>query len=156
MITIRRANQEDRQSIWYVHTKAIKKVCKTDYTEKELLTWLGLLTPSRYKKAIENKAVFVADNGDAILGFGQLDQHNGRIENLFVSPDYIGQGIGKKILQTLENEARDSGSNVLRLTSTLNAVPFYETAGYKSQRQSKYLLPFGMVACVYMAKKLNP
>jgi len=43
-----------------------------------------------------------------------------------------GQGVGWRLLCTLEERARAYGLKSLRLTSSLNAVSFYERAGFKS------------------------
>ena len=153
MITIRRATRQDRDSIWRVHIQAIKEICKSHYTKDETLAWSKLLKPGRYDKAIDSKALFVADDDDSIVGFGHLE--NGRIEALYVSPKYVGIGVGKKILQTLEHVAEQSGSKIVHVSSTLNAVSFYERAGYRSQGHSKYLLPPRLVTCILMAKELS-
>ena len=155
MITIRRATRQDRDSIWCVHIQAIKEICKSHYTKDETQAWSKLLKPGRYEKAIDSKALFVADDDDSIVGFGHLDLENGRIEALYVSPKYVGIGVGKKILQTLEHVAEQSGSKIVHVSSTLNAVPFYKRAGYRSQGHSKYLLPPRLVTCILMAKELS-
>jgi GNAT superfamily N-acetyltransferase len=154
MITIRRAKQEDKESIWRVHIRAIKEICKSHYSEDELQAWSGVLKPWRYKEAIRSKTFFVAVDDDNIVGFGQLDQENSRIEGLYVRPDYAKRGVGMKILLTLEGVAKKS-SLLIHLKSTLNAITFYENAGYTSTRQSQDLLPGGMVACIHMVKRLT-
>ena len=154
MITIRRATPQDRDAIWHVQTRAIEEVCKSHYAKEELQAWSNILKPERYKKAIASNACFVAEDGDRIVGFGHLAQKKGRIEDLYVSPQYVGLGIGKTILQVLEREAEESGLKVLHLSATLNAVPFYERAGYRSQHHSKHLLPSGLVTCILMIKEL--
>jgi len=156
MITVRRAKQEDRESIWRVHIRAIKEVCKSHYSENDLDAWSGVLKPSRYTADISNKTFLVAEDNDVIVGFGQLNQENGKVEGMYVCPDYIMRGVGRKILHALENVAKDSGLTSLHLWASLNALPFYKNAGFIAKQQTKYLLPFGMVACVYMSKKLTP
>lgn len=155
MITIRSATRQDRDSIWRVHIQAIKEICKSHYTKDEIKAWSELIKPGRYGEAIDSKALFVADDDDSIVGFGHLELESGRIEALYVSPKYVGIGIGKKILQTLEHEAEQSGSKIVHVSSTLNAVPFYERAGYRSQGHSKHLLPPRLVTCILMVKKLS-
>jgi ribosomal protein S18 acetylase RimI-like enzyme len=155
MLVIRRAKQEDKKSMWNVQVNSIKEICKSHYTQNELRAWLGLLKPGRYKETIESKAVFVAIDGDAIVGFGQLDQENGHIEDLYVRPDHAKRGVGMKILLALEDVAKKSGSLLLHGNSTLNAIRFYEKAGYRVTRQKKYLLPNDMVACIHIVKKLS-
>jgi N-acetylglutamate synthase-like GNAT family acetyltransferase len=49
-----------------------------------------------------------------------------------VSPDVKGRGVGWRLLCTLEERARAYGLESLHLTSSLNAVSFYERAGFKA------------------------
>jgi len=154
-ITIRRAKQEDRGAIWHVHTRAIREVCKSHYSERELQIWTEVLKPDRYTEQIRKGPFYVAVEGGSIIGFGNLNQKSGEIEALYVAPDHVGRGVGMRILQALENVALDSGLKLLRLSSSLNAVRFYETAGYKPQRQKRWLLPSEMVVCVTMIKELT-
>ena len=154
MITIRKAKQEDRESIWRVHIRAIKEVCKSHYSENELEAWTGVLKPSRYTADIGNRTFLVAKDRENIVGFGRLNLENGKIEAVYVCPDHNRQGIGRKILNALERAAQDSNLATLYLWAALNAIPFYRSQGYTEQGQKKYLLPFGRVACIYMVKNL--
>lgn len=155
MITIRRARLEDSASICCVHIRAIREVCKSHYSEKELEAWAAVIRPARYEEAIKKGAFFVAVEGERIIGFGNLNQERGEIEAVYVDPDHVRRGVGMEILQNLEDVARDSGLTSLRLIASLNAVPFYQNGGFKSEQQTKYLLPFEMVACVPMVKELG-
>jgi len=155
-ITIRRARQEDRGAIWHVHTRAIREVCKSHYSDRDLQVWTDFLKPGRYEEPIRKGPFYVAVEGGSIIGFGSLNQKSGEIEALYVAPDHVGRGVGMSILKALENVALDSGLKFLCLSSSLNAVRFYEMAGYKRQKQERCLLPFEMVVCVPMTKELNP
>lgn len=153
-ITIRRARQEDKGALWHIHTRAIREVCKSHYSERELKSWTDVLKPARYEKPINNGPFYVAVESGSIIGFGNLNQKSGEIESLYVDPDYVGRGVGKRILEALENAAVGSGLKLLHLSSSLNAVKFYEMAGYQRQKQKRCLLPFEMVICVPMSKEL--
>ena len=61
----------------------------------------------------------------------------------------------EKILHALESVAQESDLTSLHLWASLNAIPFYKSAGYTALQQTKYLLPFSMVAQVCMVKKLT-
>jgi GNAT superfamily N-acetyltransferase len=154
MITIRRAKQEDRESIWTIHTRAIKELCAGHYHRDELQSWSEVLKPIRYQTAISSGIFFVAVEEDHIVGFGHLSQKSGDVEAVYVSPDHSRHGIGRRLLDVLEGEGRKSGLSSLQLWATLNAVPFYQSAGYQSQELEKYLLASGRVTCVYMTKEL--
>ena len=153
MVNVRKAKQEDKESIWNIHIQSIKGMCNNHYSQDELQTWIRLLKPERYEKSIESKTLFVAVDGDIIIGFGQLDQENSRIEDLYVRPDFAKRGVGVKILLALENVAKELGLRLLHLNSTLNAITFYEKAGYTSNRQVKYLLPNDRIGCIRMVKR---
>ena len=51
------------------------------------------------------------------------------IENLWVLPDLIGKGIGKKLFLHALELARQRGYKTLRLEADPNAVGFYEKMG---------------------------
>ena len=154
MITIRRATQRDRESIWNVHIRAIQEVCESHYSQKEIENWSEALKPTRYDEPIKRGAFFVAVDDNVIVGFGNLNQYSGEIEAVYVAPEYVRRGVGREILKALESVAREVGLTILYLSSSLNAVQFYENAGYRRQKQKRYLLPCEMVACLPMAKEL--
>jgi putative acetyltransferase len=74
---------------------------------------------------------------------------------MYVCPDHIRRGVGRKLLHALESVAQESDLTLLHLWASLNAIPFYKSAGYTAQQQISYLLPFSMVARVRMVKKLT-
>jgi GNAT superfamily N-acetyltransferase len=143
------------RSLLRIQIRAIREICSSHYTKEEIRAWSEVLKPGRYKKAISTGAFFVAVNGEAIVGFSNLNLQSGLVEAVYVDPEYVGLGAGMKLLQSLENVASNSGLNLLHLSASLNAVAFYERAGYKSLNHTRHLLPFGMVACVPMFKELS-
>jgi ribosomal protein S18 acetylase RimI-like enzyme len=65
--------------------------------------------------------------------------------------------VGLKLLQKLEGRGRSLGLEALHLNASLNAVGFYQRAGYVAQEESKYLLASGIeIRCVPMVKALGP
>jgi GNAT superfamily N-acetyltransferase len=154
MIIIRRAQQKDGESILQVDLRAIKEIGNSHYFQEEVHVWSNALKPGRYQKAVSRGPFFVAVAGDTIIGFSNLNPESGEVEAVCVDPDYIGLGVGMKLLQALEGVARATGLIFLHLSATLNAVPFYESAGYRPQNHTRYLSPFGRVAVIPMGKRL--
>jgi ribosomal protein S18 acetylase RimI-like enzyme len=132
MLTIRRARQEDKEAIWRVHGRAIRETCAGHYPREVVEIWAGRLRPEKYAEAIDKYEFFVAEEGGVVVGFGELGPEAGAIQGLYVSPEVKGRGVGWKLLCTLERRARAYGLKSLRLTSSLNAVPFYERAGFRA------------------------
>ncbi len=91
-----------------------------------------------------------------IVGFGVLTRRAAEIEAVYVNPEAARRGIGLEILRKLEERASARGLRQLRLNASLNAVPFYERAGYVAQERSKYRLLTGVeIACVPMMKAMT-
>jgi putative acetyltransferase len=157
MFTIRKAKQEDKESVWRVHVKAIRETCVSHYSQEVIQIWAGRLQPEKYEEAIRGNEFFVAEENGAVVGFGELDQIGEEIAGLYVSPEVAGRGVGQKLLCTLEEKARAFGLKSLRLTSSLNAVSFYERAGFKSLGElTKTLSPGVERTSVRMIKELLP
>jgi putative acetyltransferase len=155
MLTIRRATQEDKEAVWRVHGSAIRGTCAGHYSQEVIQIWAGRLRPEKYAEAIDRNDFFVAEEGGVVVGFGELGREEGAIQGLYVSPDVKGRGVGRKLLSTLEERARAYGLESLSLTSSLNAVPFYERAGFKAVEELTETIGPGVErASVRMFKEL--
>jgi ribosomal protein S18 acetylase RimI-like enzyme len=75
------------------------------------------------------------------VGFYTLQEKNGNawIENLWVLPEYIGQGVGKRLFLHALPRSRAMGRLILQLEADPNALGFYEKMGmYKvGERRSE-------------------
>lgn len=153
MFIIRRARQEDCQSIARVHTAAVAGIRTLLYTPEELQSWAIPKKPESYEDSIRSKEFFVAEEDGMVTGFGVLNQESAEVEAVYVSPEVGRRGVGLELLRKLHERASAHGLTVLRLYASLNAVPFYKRAGYVAQEQSKYRLSTGVeIACVPMTK----
>ena len=156
MFTVRRAKEEDCEGIWRVHTRAIREIAKSHYSPEETEAWASPRKPEHYVKSICSKEFYVAEENGGIVGFGALNQESGEIEAVYVLPEVVRRGVGLKILRKLEERARGLGVKSLHLDSSLNATPFYESAGYEPQKESKHRLSSGVeIGCVLMKKELR-
>ncbi len=127
-IKLRPATTDDRHALWQVHTQAIRVSAACHYDAAQIEAWAGRLTPEGYRS---DPDVLVAEAEGSVVGFGKLDGQAGEIEALFVDPKFGRRGIGSQILQVLENMAKRQGLTALTLDASLNAVKFYERAGYR-------------------------
>jgi N-acetylglutamate synthase-like GNAT family acetyltransferase len=157
MLNIRRAVQEDKEAVWRVHGRAIRETCAGHYSREVIEIWAGRLRPEKYAEAIDRYDFFVAEEDGEVVGFGELGREAGAIQGLYVSPEVKGRGVGWKLLCALEERARAYGLKSLRLTSSLNAVPFYERAGFAAVEELKETIAPGVErASVRMFKELEP
>lgn len=157
MFTVRRAGEGDAEGIWRVHMRAIRDIAKSHYTPEEIEAWASPRNPAHYIESIRNKEFYVAEEDGAVIGFGALDHEENEIEAVYVSPEVVRRGVGSAILQRLEERALDLGLKSLKMDASLNAVPFYRSAGYESQKGMKHRLACGVeIGCMLMTKELSP
>lgn len=99
----------------------------------------------------------VAEDAGGIAGFGQLNRASGEVDAVYVLPERQGEGVGRALLRSLEGAARATGLKRLHLSATLNAVPFYKSAGYVGEGDTVHRLPTGVeLECLRMSKELAP
>lgn len=75
---------------------------------------------------------FVAESKGEILGYyalQRLSREEHELEALFVDPQSIGQGVGKKLIEHAKRYAQKDGARFLLIQGDLNATDFYHAAG---------------------------
>ncbi len=74
--------------------------------------------------------IFVAEDAGKIVGV--LRGRPDRLQSLFVDAAYHRQGIGRRLVERFEEEARRQGAAEIQCAATLYAVPFYRRMGYEN------------------------
>ncbi len=81
---------------------------------------------------ITNDFVVVAQIGDDVAALGCLSQkgQDGEIEDVFVAPECMGQGVGRALMAALIDRARTLGLRRLALDADPHAEAFYARMGF--------------------------
>jgi len=105
--------------------------------------------------ALKTEMVLVAEVNSMIIGV--LRGKAGRIQSLFVHGDYHLQGIGRNLLEQFELVRIMQGDKLIKVASTLSAVPFYTKLGFKKTTGIRPAWSFGGTGLLYQPmKKLLP
>jgi predicted GNAT family N-acyltransferase len=78
---------------------------------------------------------YVLSDGDDPVATARLrtvDADTGKAERVAVLPAYRGEGLGKRLMELLEAEARDCGLSEMRLHAQTTVEAFYATLGYET------------------------
>lgn len=81
-------------------------------------------------RVLQAQMIFVAETEQGEI-VGILRGRKDRLQSLFVRGDWHHQGIGSRLVQHFEQDCLALGGEVIKLSSTLYAVPFYQKVGYK-------------------------
>ena len=77
---------------------------------------------------LEKRIIFVAENGDEIIGYLSMDHEAGFVHALYVHPDARGEGLGKALLDAAR-QARPQGFELTVFEPNADALRFYTREG---------------------------
>ena len=156
-VTLRPALPADIAALWALRTVAVRVSCATHYAPEQIAAWTASPVPDGYAAMLAAGGGIVALQDGVLAGYAMLDADKQEVDAVFVDPARAGLGIGKRLLAALEQLARQRGMVRLRLSASLNAVPFYRAAGFVALREEAYAHPSGIsLASVAMEKELTP
>lgn len=132
-INIRKATKIDAEAISRLLVRLTEKhVCPTcDKSVHEAL--LNSMSPESVEKYLsENHFYMVAITpGGEIIGVAGI-RDNSHLYHLFVSDNYQGKGLSRKLWETVKNVALDNGNNgCFTVNSAVNAEGVYLKFGFK-------------------------
>lgn len=125
----------------------IVKIAKDEITIQRIIQLRYEVLRKPWQKPIDTASdeleqtsinAYIEQDGD-IIACGRLQnkgQDTGQIRFMAVSETQQGKGLGKLILQKLEQEAQQIGLTKIELQARENAVKFYEANGYTIKEKS--------------------
>jgi GNAT superfamily N-acetyltransferase len=84
----------------------------------------------------------VLERGGQIVATGTLTG-KGKITRVYVRPDLQGRGLGKRVMEHLEQHARATGRASVFLNASTVAKRFYESLGYRLREAKCHTLEDG-------------
>lgn len=133
MIELRSFRPEDADGVWQLHDAALEAAG----VHGGRGPWEADLDDVGATYLAAGGEFLVAHEGGTVIGMGGLLPHStkrGELKRMRVHPDFQGRGLGRRILEALEQRARDLGLRELCLDTTEEqqaARRLYESAGYR-------------------------
>lgn len=126
MIRLRPVNPEEAGILTQIALAAKRN---WGYPERWIEIWTPQLTFT--PECFETNEGWVAVDDEEPVGFYTLLVANetASVENLWVLPQYMGQGIGKQLFLHAVAIARERGYKTIQLEADPNALGFYERMG---------------------------
>ena len=119
---IRRARPADAPSLYETRLRALGSDDRFEDADAFRQTMLeGDAPPSLY----------MAHDGDDVLGFSAADPQTGRILGVWVDPEVAGRGLGTALLRHAEWAATQEGVDELRVECSPDAASFFEENRYR-------------------------
>ena len=156
-ISIREAGPGDAAAIATIHEAAVRgPTVGACYDHAQIEAWAQPHAAPQLAERIAARRFFIAAAQGQPIAYAQLDLEAATIRSVYVLPAFARQGVGRRLTQTVFWTARAAGLERLQLDSSLNAVAFYESLGFRRLDEVDHELRSGVaLRCVRMERSLG-
>ncbi|CAB9512688.1 acetyltransferase, GNAT family [Seminavis robusta] len=137
VINIRRWEPSDAPKIARLFHETVRTVNLQDYSWAQVQAWApdDYLDCRDWAQVQADRFTVVAEtkknnDGCVLVGFAELETHNGHIDCFYCHKDYQRMGVGRKLYSALEEEARLHNHKQLLVEASITAKPFFEQMGF--------------------------
>jgi len=146
LLEVRPLRVDDLAPARYVMSSAFQTAAKHFYRQAEIAAYVKYLRSPLYADVLLGNRAFAAWVGSEMVGVaawsvGEQSSPVARILAIFVRPLFAGEGIASRLIEFLEQDARNAGFRSVEAGVTLNAVDLFERQGYEVEGEGVLRLP---------------
>ncbi len=132
---IRRFQEGDAQAVSDLIATTLRISNAKDYSPAYLEADIRALQPQNILERAGWTHFYVACEDENLIGCGAIGPYwnhedESSLFTIFVLPDYQGKGIGRAIVQTLEQDSFFLRAKRIEIPASITATPFYRKLGY--------------------------
>ena len=154
-VVVRAAVPADAPALVDIFAASIRDQAPPFYTPAQVDAWAAALTVEGARALIGDHTTSVAEVGDAgVVGFATFADPD-EFHMLYVHPDHIARGIGRRLAGLVEHQARDRGVHELRATVSDCARVAFESFGFRHEQPHTATIGDQTFAVTRMSKSLG-
>ena len=132
---IRTLQEKDAEEVSALIAKTLRTTNSKGYSPEFIENEIKALQPQTILERASQTHFYVFCEDEKIVGCGAIGPFWGKTDEsslftIFVLPEYQGQGIGKRIIQTLEKDEYFLRARRIEIPASITATPFYRRMGY--------------------------
>lgn len=156
---------DDMSSVRHLHASSAKKLAAGMLSESEIIGFAAYIYTEGYSARLAElvlaKRLTAARLGTDLLGTAGWTPANdsgavARLIGVFVSPLYAQRGIGRRLVEAAEAQARQAGFTVFTMRAPLGASGFFERLGYGVASHGAWPLTREVSLPVAFLRKVDP
>ncbi|MBQ1991431.1 MAG: GNAT family N-acetyltransferase [Clostridia bacterium] len=133
--SVRKFQTEDADEVSALIIKTLRTSNIKDYSAEYIENDVKRFTPEDVIQRAGWTHFYVACDNDIIVGCGAIGPYWGKEDesslfNIFVLPEYQGKGIGRKIIEALEQDEFFLRAKRIEIPASITACEFYKKLGY--------------------------
>ena len=134
-MNIRRFKESDAVAVSDVVIKTLRISNVKDYPAELMEEVVKSQQPHNILERASWTHFYVVEDGDKIIGCGSIGPFWGKEDEsglftIFVLPEYQGKGVGRLIMETLENDEYFLRAKRIEIPSSITGCQFYRKFGY--------------------------
>lgn len=132
---LRRFEESDAKEVSDLIARTLREVNIKDYTVEYIENEVKILTPEYLIGRSKWTHGYVVYKDDKLVGCGSIGPYwRSEVESsfftIFVLPEYQGRGIGRNIIETLEEDEYFLRAKRIEIPASITACQFYRKLGY--------------------------
>ncbi|MBR3020655.1 MAG: GNAT family N-acetyltransferase [Clostridia bacterium] len=132
---IRRFGLADAQAVSDVIITTLRISNTKDYPPEMMEELILHMQPGDIVKRASWTHFYVAEEEGKIIGCGAIGPYWGKEDEsslftIFILPEYQGRGIGRKMVETLEQDEYALRAKRIEIPASITGLPFYRKLGY--------------------------
>lgn len=132
---VRRFQDADAVEVSALIAKTLRTTNSKDYSPEYIENDVNKLGPEQIKQRAGWTHFYVVSDGDKIVGCGAIGPYWGKTDEsslftIFVLPEYQGKSVGRKIIDTLEQDEYFLRAKRIEIPASITALGFYKKMGY--------------------------
>lgn len=157
--TIRPIAEGDVEAVRDLHARSFAGLAGSHNTAAQIDAHLALIRAPDYAAALLCNNLLLAEGRDRRIvgsaGWCETEGEPGtaRIRKVFVAPDAAGTGLGRRLVEAAEADARARGATGFFVRANANAAAFYERLGYRPVETGAMPGPGGVAIPVVFMRK---
>ena len=132
---IRKFKTNDAKEVSDLIAITLRTTNRKDYSDEYIENDIRYLQPENIIDRAGWQHFYVVEDNNKIIGCGSIGSYWGKEDEsslftIFVLPEYQGKGIGRKIIETLEQDEYFLRAKRVEIPASITATPFYLKMGY--------------------------
>lgn len=132
---IRRFQTDDAEEVSALIAKTLRTTNRKDYPSEYIENQVNVLQPQSILERAGWTHFYVVCEGSKIVGCGAIGPYWDRKDEsslftIFVLPEYQRLGVGRKIIQALEQDEYCLRAKRIEIPASITGTPFYLKLGY--------------------------